>query len=445
MSRTILIVGLSITGQSVLRYYQRKKQLASVIAFDDGLSGEQLLELEKRFPEVVFIEDEQALRNVNSLQLVVKSPGVPPTKSFLEEIRKRKIPIVGDVELFAREISQLGHAKIIAITGTNGKSTVTHLTGEFLKAAGFKVVVAGNIGLPVLDRLNELADYWVLELSSFQLETLYSLRPYRAALLNISDDHLDRYEGFEDYKAAKHRIFQNAEGLIYNLDDPHTFPLLSQTVKHYTFSVNGQADCSYADKTLHIRSGNDSYSINTKDVALQGIHNFANVLAASALIIDEKIPFSCYLKVLNKEEGLAHRCQVVKEIQGVNFINDSKGTNVGASVSAICGFYSPEKKLVLIAGGLAKGACLLPLEQVSQEKVSFAVLIGKDKEAFAKVLDGHCDYKFGNSLEEAVMIAWQKAKPFGTVLFSPGAASFDMFNNFSHRGDCFMKIVRELT
>ncbi len=445
MQNKTLVVGLSITGQSVLRYYQRTGKLDSVIAFDENLSDQKLLELQTTFPRLNLLTEPSALSAREDITLVVKSPGVPPSKTYLKHLNEKGIPIIGDIELFAQTLNASVVQKVIAITGTNGKSTVTHLVGELLLAAGFRVAVAGNIGLPVLDRLTEEVDYWVLELSSFQLETTFNLHSHRAIILNISDDHLDRYDSFEDYVNAKQRIYKNAEGIVYNLDDERTHPSHSEANESYSFSLREGADFCYKNGQLHLSMKEGLLRLKPDEIALKGLHNLANVLACAALLKDEGISSNVFQKVLRSEKGLAHRCQEVKTLGGVLFINDSKGTNVGASVAAIDGLATSNGNLVLIAGGLSKDADLEPLAEVAKEKLTYTVLIGQDKDKFAKVFKGQCPYEFADSLEQAINIAYQKAKPQGVVLFSPAAASFDMFDNFSHRGECYIKLVERLT
>lgn len=440
-----LMIGLSITGLSVLDFFKKTNRLESIIAFDDGLSDEKLGEIKKTYPTVDFYQDVASLPNLDKLQTIIKSPGVPFSANIMQLPELANKPVICDVELLLGQLEP--SQKVIAITGTNGKSTVTTLVGELLKALDFKVFIGGNIGVPVLSQNVKDFDYFVLELSSFQLETIHSLKAYSATCLNISEDHLDRYQSFQDYAAVKQKIYENAKNAIFNLDNKLTKPIDKKATQCFSFSLESPSADAYLleDKLILRQQDGHTLLIKESEVALTGRQNMANILAALLLLSPLNLPAKKLKLALSQISGLKHRCQYIKTIHGVDFINDSKGTNVGATISAINGLKKPQKKLVLIAGGQAKGAKLSPLYEIAKSHLSGVVLIGEDQNAFYQALDGACPIEKANDLESAVIKAKDMAFNNGMVLLSPAAASFDMFKNFAHRGDCFIQIVEGLS
>ena len=446
MRKTLYLVGgLGKTGFSIARYLQRRNK--PFMVFDTRSQVEELREFKVLFPEVdVFLHDFPQTM-YSKLKAVITSPGISLDEPFLQGARELAIPIYGDIECFAKEV----RAPVIAITGTNGKSTVTALVGEMVKKAGFKVAVAGNIGEPVLEKLHDDDHYefWVLELSSFQLELTYSLAPKAAALLNVTPDHLDRHHTMAAYIEAKQRVYQGGQTLIYNRQDPHTLPQQGASKVpwvSYGFDEPASGEWGIQEKAgvLYLAQGHNCL-LPVEQVRIKGKHNWQNALAACALASASGISNEAIVAVLTEFEGLPHRCQWVRTLDGVEWINDSKGTNVGATESAIAGIGDfIQGKIVLIAGGLGKGADFTGLRQPISEYVRWLVLIGQDADKLAHDLMGAAPVVHADSLEDAVLQARAHAKLGDVVLLSPACASFDMFRDFNHRGEVFMNLVSAL-
>lgn len=442
-----LVAGLGKTGLSIAHYLQRKNK--SFALFDTRGEVPGLSEFQAEFAGVpIYLEDipaELLLR----LTDIITSPGLPLDNPFFLQAREQGIAIYGDIECLAREIS----APVVAITGTNGKSTVTTLVGEMAEEAKIKVAVAGNIGTPVLDSLNDKQDYdlWVLELSSFQLDLTYSLKPAAATILNVSPDHLDRHHSLEAYTLAKQRIYQHAHTIISNRDDVATVPMgLYQSAAHL-ISFGSDRPTTPQDWGLinnegriFIAKGNQCI-IAVDSLLIKGVHNWHNAVAACALAETVGIPIEAMNAVLTSFPGLTHRCQWIRAIEQVDWINDSKGTNIGATISAINGIGgSMQGKIVLIAGGQGKGADFHDLTQPIAEFVRSIVLIGEDAEKIEQALANVVPITRTSTLEHAVLIAKKHAKPGDVVLLSPACASLDMFRDYNHRGDVFTASVMGL-
>jgi UDP-N-acetylmuramoylalanine--D-glutamate ligase len=370
---------------------------------------------------------------LEGVDLVSTSPGLPLEEPLIVEARGRKIPVVGDVELFAWQ----NRSKVLAITGTNGKTTVTALTGHLLRSARVDCEVAGNIGPAVLDALmkrKRAPAVWVLELSSYQLETTWSLAPHAAAVLNLTEDHLDRYAGLEDYGAAKARIFQGDGVQVINRDDPRVLAMAVPGRRQVTFGLSASADFGIRDGKL---VGNDEVIVDAAELPIYGSHNAANALAACALASTLNIPLEALAAGLKSFKGLPHRLELVLSRDGVEWYDDSKGTNVGATVAALKGLARPT---ILILGGEGKGQDFAPLAPVVAQFAAHVLLIGRDAPIIEKVIPGErC-----GSLEEAVQRAARLARPGEAVLLSPACASFDMFRDYKHRGEAFAAAVRRL-
>jgi UDP-N-acetylmuramoylalanine--D-glutamate ligase len=371
---------------------------------------------------------------------VVVSPGVSLSEPFLKRAAARGLDLVGDIELFAREAG----GRIVGITGTNGKSTVTTLVGEFAKAAGIEVRVGGNLGEPALDLLEgPPAAMYVLEISSYQLETTHSLQLEAATVLNVTPDHLDRYPDFAGYAAAKARIYERAATAVVNLDDEIVVRMPRPAQRQVAFSLRRQE----AQFRLIARDGQEWLAAGSEpllplaELALPGLHNAANALAALALGSVCGMPREAMTGVLRAFRGLPHRSQLVARWRGIRWIDDSKGTYVGATEAAIAGLAAP---LVLIAGGEGKGQDFAPLAEACRGKVRHAVLIGRDAPLLATALAQSCAVSLADSMETAVAGAASIAEPGDTVLLSPACASFDMFRDYAHRGDVFAESVRRL-
>ena len=371
--------------------------------------------------------------------LLVVSPGVPLTHPDLAALLEKGVRPVGDVELFA----QCVHAPVIAITGSNGKSTVTVLLGEILQHAGRKVAVGGNIGVPVLELLHdEKYEIYVLELSSFQLETTWSLNPFVATVLNIAADHMDRYTSIGDYIASKAKVFNGKGMMLLNADDAATAELLQNGRKQIFFSSQTPvSDDNYGlsiiDSRLFLCRGSRSL-MAADEIKLSGQHNLLNVLAAWALAASAGVEDHVIKEAVMNFTGLPHRMEWLAKVNGVDWINDSKGTNVGATVAAINGLNCP---VVLIAGGIAKDADFSPLREVVQQHVREVILIGRDAGKISTALTGAATVNLAIDMQDAVNKAAEMAQAGDVVLLSPACASFDMYRNFEHRGDEFRRCV----
>ena len=439
-----IVVGLGKTGLSCVRHLVAAGDEVLVADSRDLPPG--LDELRKEFPSVPCVTGEFDPSLFASAAQLVVSPGIAVATPAIAHAAAKGVEIVGDVELFCR------HARkpVIAITGSNAKSTVTTLVGEMAKAAGLRVSVAGNIGLPVLDVLADEAalDLHVLELSSFQLETTCSLRAQAATILNVSPDHLDRYPGMAEYTAAKHRIYDNAATLVFNADDAQTFPASGLTGRQIVFRSTAPSSGEYGlavqDGKIWLALG-DQRLLAAAELRIKGRHNHVNALAALALGQAAGLPLQAMLRALTTFAGLPHRCQWVRDRKGVHWYNDSKGTNVGATVAAIEGLgTSIQGRVVLIAGGDGKGADFLELIEPSERFLASAVLIGRDADKLERVLSPACQVLRADTLVDAVRKAAVLASPGDAVLLSPACASFDMFKGYDDRGNQFVQAVNEL-
>ncbi|CAI8318120.1 MAG: UDP-N-acetylmuramoylalanine--D-glutamate ligase [Cellvibrionales bacterium UBA7375] len=376
---------------------------------------------------------------------LIVSPGISLDEPELVKAKAQGVELLGDFELFLEQ----AQAPVIAITGSNGKSTVTALLGKMAEDSGISVGIGGNIGTPMLDLLDESHTLYVIEVSSFQLELLNDARGAISCLLNISPDHLDRYKNLQQYHSAKHRIFRGASKVVINREDVLTRPLISIQIPMISFGLN-QPDLGSFGILEGIKNGYLSYGIErlmrVDQVALKGSHNIANTLAALALGYSVDLPMEGMLDTLKTFKGLPHRCQTIAEVNSVSFINDSKATNVGATIAAIKGLGNRDSKnIILIAGGQAKGQEFSALASEIAASVKLTILIGENAEQFASILQDSSEYQFSDSLDGAVNQANQYADSGDTVLLSPACASFDMFDGFEHRGHCFKMAVEGLS
>jgi UDP-N-acetylmuramoylalanine--D-glutamate ligase len=373
-------------------------------------------------------------------ELLVVSPGVAPAGSFFDAARARGLSVMGDVELFARA----ARAPIAGITGTNGKSTVTTLLAQMATRAGLRMRSGGNLGEPALDLLDASAELYILELSSFQLETTSSLSLAAAVVLNVSADHMDRYRDFEAYVGAKARIYARCELAVVNLDDARVAAMVEPSRPRLSFSLHPHAGADYslmlrADGPWLARRGEPLLAVSAMRVA--GMHNAANALAALALGEALGLPQSAMLAELRNFAGLPHRSQWIADVRGVHYIDDSKGTNVGATLAAVAGLHGP---LLVILGGDGKGQDFRPLHAAFTSKVRCALLIGRDARALGDALAGACECRDAPTLEAAVELAATLATAGDTVLLSPACASLDMFDDYAHRGRVFASAVQRL-
>ncbi|HEY0907036.1 MAG TPA: UDP-N-acetylmuramoyl-L-alanine--D-glutamate ligase [Methylophilus sp.] len=440
----IAVLGLGETGFSVLRWLRGMN--AEVVMFDSRLHPSGLDRLQEEFPEVEYHLGPFNSGLLSGMDLIVASPGVALKEPVLADLMERGKAIVGDVELFAR--FRAPYSKVIAITGSNGKTTVTSLVGEICKQAGLNTIVAGNIGLPVLDTLQMPApDVYVLELSSFQLETTHSLQVDVATVLNLSEDHMDRYDGMADYAQAKARIYQHAKIAVVNRDDPASVALAG-SLPQVSFGVNpapGINDYGLNDAGW-LCAGNRHY-IEADTLQIRGKHNIANALAAIALTQAIGIDKVSILHTVQSFAGLPHRVEWVANIDEIDFYDDSKGTNVGATCAAISGMLKQGKpqKVVLIAGGDGKGQDFNPLRDAVLHHARAVVLIGRDGPKIQQVLQ-HLQLPVVDAVDltAAVHIAKTLAEAGDAVLLSPACASFDMFRNYEHRAQVFVEAVKTM-
>jgi UDP-N-acetylmuramoylalanine--D-glutamate ligase len=444
------IVGLGRTGLSSARWLTARGWRVAVT--DSRAEPPELPGLRALDPGIEVALGGLDANVLDGATLVVASPGVALSEPIFVEARRRGLEIVGDIELFAREAK----APVVGITGTNGKSTVTTLLGRMAERAGIRVRVGGNLGEPALDLLPaaqsgpaEAAapDLYVLELSSFQLEATENLHLKAATVLNVTADHLDRYPSLDAYAAAKARIYARCDTAVVNIDDPLVRDMPRSAQRTLAFSLRADAGADFAiagrgegaREHWLMRRAEPLLPLGALKIA--GLHNAANALAALALGEALDLPMPSMLTELAAFPGLPHRAQWVAEIRGVTYVNDSKGTNVGATLAAVGGMPGP---LVMIAGGDGKNQDFAPLAAAFRGKVRHAILIGRDAAKIATVLRGVCRTDRAETLEEAVRAAARAAKPGDTVLLSPACASLDMFRDYMHRGTVFAEAVKEL-
>jgi UDP-N-acetylmuramoylalanine--D-glutamate ligase len=439
--KQVLVLGLGETGLSALRWLKRQGARLSVADTRETPPGLAMLKAE--LPDATVHLGPFKREVFEAADVIVASPGVPLAEPEIQAALKRGTPVVGDVELFAQYKSP--QSKVIAITGANGKSTVTTLVGAMCAQAGLKTVVAGNIGLPVLDVLEPPADVYVLELSSFQLETTSSLNADAATVLNVTEDHMDRYEGMDDYAAAKARVFFGGGVQVLNREDEWSRGMAQPGRKTVTFGTDTPQGEEFGlgahENSLWLAQGAVRL-LDTAEMRITGLHNAANALAAIALCCAIGIDMAPLLTALREFKGLPHRVEWVAEIDGVAYYDDSKGTNVGATCAAIAGL---PRKVVLIAGGDGKGQDFSPLREPVKQNARAVVLIGRDGPQIGKTLgDTGVPLLQAKTLEEAVQLASKVAQEGDAVLLSPACASFDMFRNYAHRAEVFVQAVRQL-
>ena len=439
-NRKTAILGMGATGLSVAAFLTSKD-----MSFDFADSRNEppnLGQVKRDFPAselALGSFDQDFLKRYNRL---IVSPGISLAEPALVAAKEQGIELLGDLELFL----QSAQAPVIIISGSNGKSTVTALLGEMAKNSDLSVGIGGNIGTPMLDLLDEQHQLYVIEVSSFQLELLQDSGGAIAGLLNISPDHLDRYKNLQEYHTAKHRIFRGASKVVINREDPLTRPLISTQIPMISFGLN-QPDLGCFGILEGLQEGYLSYGIERimliKQIALKGTHNLANALAALALGHSVDLPMKTMLETLKTFKGLDHRCQTVKEINSVTYVNDSKATNIGATVAALKGLANNnQKNIILIAGGQSKGQDFSALKPAIKRAVKQLILIGEDSQKLESIFSQCTQTMRSQSLEAAVTQAHQLASSGDIVLLSPACASFDMFEGFEHRGNCFEAAVK---
>lgn len=445
--RSILVLGLGDTGLSAIRWLARRG--ARLRAADTRAAPPALGAVRDAHPGVgisLGAFDEALLEGVDT---VVASPGVALREPVLRAALARGIEVVGDVEVFAREVAIVApRARVLGVTGTNGKSTVTALAAQMAVSSSRRALALGNIGVPVLDALDEPGfgelEVIVVELSSYQLETTSSLRLDAAAVLNVTQDHLDRYDSLDAYAEAKARIFANAATRVVNRDDARTLAMAGGHRRTFTFGLgeprSGDEWGLDAARTVLRRGSRDLMALDAMPMA--GLHNAANALAAHALGSAIGLPEAGMAEATRRFRGLPHRVQLVADTGGVRFYDDSKGTNVGATVAALEGFACP---VVLIAGGDGKGQDFAPLEPAVRARARAVVLIGRDAPRIEAALAASgVPLHRAATMQEAAQAAFAAARPGDAVLLSPACASFDMFRNYGHRGEVFAQAARAL-
>lgn len=438
------IIGLGKSGMSCARFLAAQGK--SFFAMEENSTAQSVLQFKTEFPHITLITGELTFDALKMANRLIVSPGISLEKPALVMAKEHGIDIGCDIDIFAENTQ----VPIVAITGSNAKSTVTSLVGEMVKNAGIAVGVGGNIGTPALSLLMDGNDYkvFVLELSSFQLERMKPINAEVACLLNISPDHMDRYEGLAQYHAAKHRVFMGCKTAVFNRGDALTTPLLPDATKKISFgmdrpdfkavgviSLDGEEHLAYQFNEL----------MPVDEINLLGRHNIENSAAAIAIGLALHLPMASMLNTLRVFKGLPHRCEKVAVIDDVLYVNDSKGTNIGATVAAINGFATKGRKsIVLLAGGVGKGAdfSLLAKEMSAVKKV---IIFGEDGPKIeAALLNANVNFTEASTLEDAVEKARDAASKGDVVLFSPACASFDMFQGYAHRGECFVTIVNAI-
>jgi UDP-N-acetylmuramoylalanine--D-glutamate ligase len=452
----VLVLGLGESGLASALWCAR--QGARVRVADTRAAPPYLDELKRRVVNAEFCAGEFDKALLEGINLLVLSPGLSGGLMVVIHARAAGIPVVGEIELFAQALRRLGSVPVLAITGTNGKTTTTALTGHLLRATGKTVGVAGNISPAALTALmdaqdaNVLPQIWVLELSSFQLETTQTLYPAAATVLNISDDHLDRYIDLDEYASVKARIFQSAEGApgvqVLNRGDGRVRRMALADRHIITFGLDAPA----AAEDFGLRMNRDEawivrgerFLLPVSGLPLAGLHNAANVMAALALCVSLGFDANALLPALRSFRGLPHRVEKVAELDGVTWYDDSKGTNVGATVAALNGLGGLGRKIVVILGGDGKGQDFSPLGKAVTRHARAAVLIGRDGPLIEKAIGGGVSMETATDMDDAVHRAQRQAQPGDAVLLSPACASFDMFRNYEHRAQVFIAAVRAL-
>ncbi|MFT6029642.1 MAG: UDP-N-acetylmuramoylalanine--D-glutamate ligase [Oleiphilaceae bacterium] len=437
-----VIVGLGKTGLSCVRYLHSQGKQITVMDTREAPPG--LDELNKYYPNIRCYLGGLDQELLNCADEIFLSPGIALNTPEIKAASDKGVLIRGDIDLF----SEVALAPIVAITGSNGKSTVTTLLGQMAQECGLKIGIGGNLGVPALDLLDDSIDLYVLELSSFQLETIHNLNAESVVLLNLSEDHMDRYPNKMAYLQAKQRIFKGAKNIVVNDDQLLSSPLVSTSMKLVHFGLETQDLEKFSlltkDGSGYLVKGFESI-LAVSDLKIRGDHNISNALAALALGSSLGLKMSGMLKALKEFKGLEHRCQFVRSIEGVEYFNDSKGTNPGSVVTALNSLGKEiSGRIVLIAGGEAKGADLSPLYQPVKKFVKALVLIGVDAGKFEALLQPVVSIYKESTMQNAVKKAKETAEVGDLVLLSPACASFDMFKNFEHRGEIFMGEVMSL-
>lgn len=441
-NKKIVVVGAGVSGLALCQFLAER---SAHVVLSDRQPGESIPDLDQLEQlSVRFDFGGHTTELFTSADLIVLSPGVPASIPAVQAAVRNNVPVIGEIELAAREIE----APIIGITGTNGKSTTTALLGKIFKECGKRTFVGGNIGEPLTKAISDRTLEWlVVELSSFQLETIDQFHPRYAMLLNISDDHLDRYAGLQDYIEAKQRLFRNMteeDVVILNADDPQVVEVAEKiSSRKIWFSTRrGQAEgMSYNDGKIRWRYKHMDESFPVDQMRLKGLHNIENVMAAMIPALCEGCSAEQVWRSVCSFSGLPHRMELVRTLDGVDWYNDSKGTNIGSVVMSLAGLSAP---VTLIAGGKDKGGDLKILSESIRSKVDHLILIGEAAARMEQELGGDSHTVQAETMEDAIKLAQKLTPAGGSVLLSPGCSSFDMFGSYIERGDVFNRLVSTL-
>jgi len=436
-----VIVGLGKTGLSCFRYLSN--QGLNVAITDSREEPPELLELKAEFESASVYLGQINEQVLLASDQIILSPGVSLDDKSIKLSIENNIPVFGDIELFC----QKAQAPIIAVSGSNGKSTVTTIVAEMTRLAGLKTYVGGNIGIPALDLLSDSSpDLYVLELSSFQLETTYSLNAHASVVLNVSPDHMDRYSSLKDYANTKKRIYSGQGLMVLNKDEEYIHSIIDSKRDTIYFSLGAPEGENFGlinhNNEVWLSQGNEKI-INKNQLKIKGEHNISNALAAMALAGAVNVPTNIMADVLKNFTGLEHRCQLVREIDNVSWYNDSKATNVGACIASITGLCELGN-IILIAGGDSKGADLSGLNPIVKKYIKRVFLFGIDANKLADVMGSDVDKEFVNNMNEAVKGASKIADPDDIVLLAPACSSLDMYKNYQQRGDAFISAIDAL-
>ena len=437
-TKAYLIIGLGKTGLSCARFLL--EQGHAVAMMDTRKNPPYIDIVQNELPEVLLNKDGLNLKLMLKSDVIVLSPGVDPRLPELKAARSHNIEVIGDIELFARSINQ----PVIAITGSNGKSTVTTMLTEMAIMAGKDIKVGGNIGIPALDLIGDPEpDFYILELSSFQLETVESLNACASVVLNISPDHLDRYDNNEQYQKTKAKIHIGSEAIVVNRDDNFSCDYVEDSHNQTGFTLHEPVGNDFGINeergVAYLAQGKEKL-LPVSDIKVLGEHNLSNVLAALALGHAMQLPMKTMLEALKQYRGLEHRCQLIAEEKGVQWVNDSKATNVGASIAAIKGL-GCGRNIILIAGGIAKEQEFSELTPFFELHLKSLLLIGQDAKKISEVTGRNTPQQTARNMSDAVKKAVTMAKKGDIVLLSPACASFDMYDNYEKRGDAFIEAV----
>lgn len=438
-----VVAGLGISGVSAVNFLHEKGYRVAVTDSRAVPPGHDQIPAEVQTSFGQF-----DLELLLQAEEIIISPGLDPKLSEIQAAIAKGIPVVSEIQILRRVTDK----PIVAITGSNAKSTVTTLIGLMATDAGMKVAVGGNLGRPALDLTKDDPELYILELSSFQLETTSHLNADVAVVLNMSEDHLDRHGDMFAYHTAKHRIFQGVKKVVHNRDDSLTRPLVPDATPMQSFGLNAPDMKQYGvlrdtDGTIWLARGRERL-LKSSDIYMQGLHNIANALACLALGEAINLPLAGMLETLKTFKGLEHRCEYVKEVNGVRYYNDSKGTNIGATLAALEGLGAAIEvqggRVAIILGGQGKGQDFSALRGALSKYAKVAVLIGEDRAVIEQAIQGTTNLLHAESLNEAVTLCEQQTQVHDVVLLSPACASFDMFTGYPERGRKFVALVNEL-